>query len=60
MGAYSKILLQYTKEGEGILVFTPAYHGFFNDCRFYNRIAFMSQLIFENNRYMIDYKDLEK
>lgn len=49
-----------TNIGDNIVVLTPVYNIFFNCIINHGRHAVESKLIYENNQYSIDFKDLEK
>lgn len=54
------IVQAYTKEGEGVLINTPAYDPFAEAVVNNNRKLCCSPLKLENNRYYLDLEDIEK
>ena len=53
------IVQAYTKEGEGVLINTPAYDPFAEAVVNNNRKLCCSPLKLENNRYYLDFEDME-
>ena len=53
------IVQAYTKEGEGVLINTPAYDPFAEAVENNNRQLYCSPLKLMNNRYYIDFDDIE-
>lgn len=58
--AVSSIIRKLTTVGENILVQTPVYSIFFNSIINNGRIALENPLIYQEERYEIDFEDLEK
>lgn len=52
--------LAYTKEGDSIIVQPPVYFPFFSAVTDNKRIQLNNKLLFENNRYVIDFDDFEQ
>lgn len=50
----------FTKEGEGVIVFPPVYNPFYEVVENQNREIMKSPLQLKNNRYEIDFDELEK
>ncbi|PSM52356.1 putative C-S lyase [Campylobacter blaseri] len=50
----------YTKKGDGVIIMTPVYPPFYNSISMNERKIIENKLIFKNNRYEIDFKDLEE
>lgn len=50
----------FTKEGEGVIIFTPVYQPFYNVVQEQGRKVVNCPLIYKNNRYEIDFKLFEK
>ena len=53
------IVQAYTKEGEGVLINTPAYDPFAEAVVNNSRKLYCSPLKLENNRYYLDFEDME-
>ena len=53
------IVQAYTKEGEGVLINTPAYDPFAEAVENNNRKLYCSPLKLEDNRYYLDFEDIE-
>ena len=53
------IVQAYTKEGEGVLINTPAYDPFAEAVENNNRKLYCSPLKLEDNRYYLDFDDIE-
>lgn len=53
------IVQAYTKEGEGVLINTPAYDPFAEAIINNNRKLYCSPLKIENNRYYLNFEDME-
>ena len=49
-----------TDKGDAVLLLSPSYNGFFNVIRNNNRTLVTSDLIYQDNDFVIDYKDAEK
>ena len=49
----------FSPPGSRVLLMTPTYEGFYSDLTFTNTLANESELVFENDRYHIDWDDLE-
>ncbi|MEW8956352.1 MalY/PatB family protein [Clostridium sp.] len=49
----------FTKEGDKILIETPVYHPFFHAVKNNNRTLVESSLIFNEEKYVMDFQDLE-
>ena len=60
MPAIATIIRKLTKENDKILIQTPVYHVFFHVIEDNNREVIENPLIYENNEYKIDFKDLEE
>ncbi|WP_300279117.1 MalY/PatB family protein [Peptacetobacter sp.] len=54
------IVQAYTKEGEGVLINTPAYDPFAEAVENNNRKLYCSPLKLVNNRYYLDFEDMEE
>ncbi|WP_168380691.1 aminotransferase class I/II-fold pyridoxal phosphate-dependent enzyme [Mycoplasma todarodis] len=50
----------YTKEGDGIIIQPPVYNPFIDVIKECNRKVVKSPLVFKNNVFTIDFKDLEE
>lgn len=53
-------VLSFTEPGDKIIVQPPVYFPFFNAIKNNDRTIIENQLLFENDRYSIDFDDLEK
>lgn len=53
-------VLSFTDTGDGILVQPPVYFPFFSAIKNNNRKVIENRLVLENNKYHIDFDDLEK
>ena len=53
-------VLSFTDPGDGILVQPPVYFPFFSAIKNNNRKVIENRLVLENNKYHIDFDDLEK
>ena len=53
-------LRAFTKENDGIIVFTPVYHSFLNIVRLNNRKLVQHQMYLKNNEYHINFEQLEE
>ncbi len=51
---------KFTKEGEGVIINTPAYHPFDDSAKKFNRKAVYSPLINTDGYYTFDYEDFER
>ena len=60
MPAIATIIRKLTNENDKILIQTPVYHVFFHIIEDNNREVIENPLIYENNEYKIDFKDLEE
>ena len=60
MPEIATIIRKLTKENDKILIQTPVYHVFFHVIEDNNREVIENPLIYENNEYKIDFKDLEE
>ncbi|OED29632.1 MalY/PatB family protein [Methanosphaera sp. WGK6] len=60
MPAISTIIKKLTNENDKILIQTPVYHMFFHVIENNNRQVIENKLKYENNKYSIDFKDLEE
>ncbi len=60
MPAIATIIRKLTNENDKILIQTPVYHVFFHVIEDNNREVIENPLIYENNGYKIDFKDLEE
>ena len=60
MPAIATIIRKLTNENDKILIQTPVYHVFFHVIEDNNREVIENPLIYENNEYKIDFKDLEE
>ncbi|MBE4907466.1 pyridoxal phosphate-dependent aminotransferase [Bacillus luteolus] len=58
--AISMVIQEYTSPGDKILIQSPIYTPFFEMIEKNNRTVLNSPLILKNNRYYIDFDDLEK
>jgi cystathionine beta-lyase len=58
--ALSFSTLLYTNPGDTIIVQPPVYFPFFSAVNDHNRILSENQLVFENDRYEIDFNDFER
>ncbi len=56
----SSIVRRLTLPGEKVLIQTPVYNIFFNSILNNGRNVIENQLVYKNNKYSIDFKDLEK
>lgn len=54
------IVQTYTQPGDGVLIQTPVYHPFYFAVENNGRKLVHNPMIFENNRYTMDYADLDK
>ncbi|MDO6687289.1 MULTISPECIES: MalY/PatB family protein [unclassified Agarivorans] len=54
------LLRQFTQEGDGVLIHTPAYHQFANLIDKANRKVVKSELVSDGSRYQIDFEDYER
>lgn len=50
----------FTKEGDKVLIETPVYHPFFHGIKNNKRTLVESSLIFNGEKYIMDFKDLEE
>lgn len=60
MPSISSIIKVLTDESDKIVIQTPVYHVFFNVILNNNRQVIENELIYENNKYRIDFESLEK
>jgi len=60
MPAITSIIRKFSEIGDNILIQTPVYHVFSNVILNNNRNIAENKLIYENNEYSIDFKDLEE
>ncbi|MEO3944869.1 MalY/PatB family protein [Gorillibacterium sp. CAU 1737] len=58
--AISSIVRKITEPGDQVLVLTPVYNIFFNSIVNNGRTPLVSELIYQNHQYEIDYEDLEQ
>ncbi|MCY6484073.1 pyridoxal phosphate-dependent aminotransferase [Clostridium aestuarii] len=57
--ALSIIVKEFTKPGDKIIIQTPVYYPFFDVVRDNNRELICNSVKFENEKYVMDYEDLE-
>lgn len=58
--AISSIVRKMTKTGDKVLVLAPVYNIFYNSIENNNREVIASELVYKDNRYSIDFDDVEK
>ncbi len=58
--ALCALIRALTKEGDGVIVCQPVYYPFEESIRKNNRKLIVSELVFENGGYRVDYKDFER
>ena len=58
--ALAMVVKAFSKENEGVLIFNPEYVAFREETVLNNRKVVESNLKLENNKYYIDFEDLEK
>ncbi len=58
--ALSFIVQTYTDKGDGVIIQTPVYGPFTKVVENNGRVVYDNRLKYENNRYTIDFEDLEK
>lgn len=58
--ALNMSVLAFTKPGEKVIVQPPVYFPFFNAITDHGRVIVENPLVYENNRYSIDFVQLEK
>ena len=58
--ALSTAVRAYTKPGEGIVIQQPVYYPFSNVIKNNDRVIVNSPLIYEDGRYVMDFKDLDE
>jgi len=56
----TEVIREFTKEGEGVLIHTPAYNAFLNLIEGNKRVAVESPLITTDNGYELDHEQFEK
>ena len=59
VSALDSLIRVLTKEGDGIMVFSPVYHVFYNIINNNHRKVVVSPLIKENDNYYVNYQDVE-
>ncbi len=59
MNGISLAIQQFTNEGDGVIIFTPVYHGFISAVNANNRRLVESELINNNGRLEMDFEALE-
>ena len=59
VSALDSMIRTLTKEGDGVLVFSPVYHVFYNIIRNNRRQVVTSALLKEGDNYFINYQDVE-
>ena len=57
--AVAMAIKAYTKEGDGVLIQKPAYYPFENTVRKNNRIVVENSLVYDDNKYTINFDDFE-
>lgn len=60
LNGVSIVVNAFTEENDGILVFTPAFSKFFNLITYNKRTLFTSDLIIKNNKYGINFEEVEE
>ena len=60
VSALDALINHLTNKGDAILLLSPSYNGFFNVIRNNNRVVVTSDLIYQNDDFVIDYEDAEK
>ena len=55
----SKLIAILSNPGDGIIINTPNYDAFFKMIKAHDRIMLPNELLYENENYVIDFKDLE-
>ena len=60
VSALDSIVRSLTEEGDGVMLLTPVYHTFFNVIRNNKRKIVNSNLIRQNDNYLINYQDVEE
>ncbi|MEK3947182.1 MalY/PatB family protein [Paenibacillus peoriae] len=58
--AISSIVRKMTKTGDKVLMFAPVYNIFYNSIKNNQREVLVSDLVYKDNRYSIDFDDVEK
>lgn len=58
--AISSIVRKMTKVGDNVLVLAPVYNIFYNSIKNNQREVLVSELVYEDHRYSIDFDDVEK
>ncbi|WP_336078401.1 MalY/PatB family protein [Paenibacillus sp. 203] len=58
--AISSIVRKMTKAGDKVLMFAPVYNIFYNSIKNNQREVLVSDLVYKDNRYSIDFDDVEK
>ena len=56
----TQIVCSFTKENDAILMTTPIYHHFFHTIHNTKRKLVTSDLIYQDNTYVMDFKDIEE
>ena len=60
VSALDSMIRILTKENDGVMLLTPVYHTFFNVIKNNKRQVVTSDLIKDNNNYLINYQDVEE
>ena len=60
VSALDSMIRVLTKENDGVMLLTPVYHTFFNVIRNNRRQVVTSDLINDNDNYLINYQDVEE
>lgn len=60
VNAIYNIIYSFTKEGDGVIIQPPVYHPFAKAIEHAGRKTLLNPLIFQNERYEIDFDGLEK
>ena len=60
VSALDSLVRLLTKEGDGVLLLSPCYNGFYNVVKNNKRTLVVSNLIHQNNDFIIDYLDVEE
>ena len=60
VSALDSMIRILTKENDGVMLLTPVYHTFFNVIKNNKRQVVISDLINDNDKYLINYQDVEE
>src|SRR6056297_3313184 len=60
VSAFYAAIREFTQPGDGVILMTPAYYPFYDSIERNHRTLVKNPLIEENDRYKIDYQDLEE